>query len=171
MFSNVLECSRAGPKGGAPEHSRALPTETKVESGTSQSKSGTSVNLSKSGEHTGDDLRGARRSSGRTAALGSAAGPRFGVWGLGFGVWGLGFGVWGLEIGLGLGFRFSGLGLGLGACDLRSLVLEFGVWRLRFGVWELGLGGWGLGPGLGVWGLGFGVWGLGFGVWCLGFGV
>ena len=29
---------------------RALPTETKVESGTSQSKSGTSVNLSNSGE-------------------------------------------------------------------------------------------------------------------------
>jgi hypothetical protein len=31
--------------------SRALPTETNVENGTSQSKSGTSVNLSKSGGH------------------------------------------------------------------------------------------------------------------------
>ena len=32
---------------------RALPTETKVESGTSQSKSGTSVNLSNSGKPDG----------------------------------------------------------------------------------------------------------------------
>jgi len=35
---------------GVPSASRALPTETKVESGTSQSKSGTSVNLSDIGK-------------------------------------------------------------------------------------------------------------------------
>ena len=42
---------RDGQKGGHEEEGglRALPTETKVESGTSESKSGTSVNLSNSG--------------------------------------------------------------------------------------------------------------------------
>ena len=38
------------PVGSLHSPPRALPTETKVESGTSQSKSGTSVNLSNSGE-------------------------------------------------------------------------------------------------------------------------
>jgi hypothetical protein len=35
---------------GPSRYNRALPTETKIENGTSQSKSGTPVNLSKSGE-------------------------------------------------------------------------------------------------------------------------
>ena len=40
---------------------RALPTETKVESGTSQSKSGTSVNLRNSGDlGFGEDVEEAR---------------------------------------------------------------------------------------------------------------
>ena len=54
LFSERMDGAPAVPL-RRPPHSReggsgrALPTETKVESGTSQSKSGTSVNLSNSG--------------------------------------------------------------------------------------------------------------------------
>ena len=42
-------CRDLSPFGSLRSPQRALPTETKVESGTSQRKSGTSVNLSNSG--------------------------------------------------------------------------------------------------------------------------
>jgi len=46
----ALCLKRRPPHSGEGGSGRALPTETNVESGTSQSKSGTSVNLSNSGE-------------------------------------------------------------------------------------------------------------------------
>jgi len=68
---------------------RALPTETNVESGTSPSKSGTSVNLSKSG-----DL-GQREVEGHFEEVGPEPG-RVQPWRACFLLlWGLGFGVWG----------------------------------------------------------------------------
>ena len=65
----------------------ALPTETKVESGTSHSKSGTSVNLSNSGNLEVADLRGELHTQRRVPA-GVATQiqffSRFGIWDSGF---------------------------------------------------------------------------------------
>ena len=56
FFIFPLDPTRPGwrdfsPFGSLSSPQRALPTETKVESGTSQRKSGTSVNFSNSGDH------------------------------------------------------------------------------------------------------------------------
>jgi len=146
---------------------RALPTETKVESGTSQSKSGTSVNLSNSGYR-------ARRvgpivldDHGRPVNA-----PIRLYWVLGFGFcWGLDFiGFWvywvsGWVLGFGSrvsGFRFWGLDLGFRGSG-------FGVWISGFGVQVLGFGS--RVSGFSFWGSGFGFGVSGCGLWVVGSGV
>ena len=72
---------------------KALHTETKVESGTSQSKSGSSLNLSNSGIHEGwfgGSLSGLKE---RNDGHGEKRRSWLRMWGLGFRVWGFGFWV------------------------------------------------------------------------------